>query len=243
VSIPVNILSPHFDDAAYGLTLTISRLIGNFVPVTLINCFTKTKWTAIPVDEKQVSDVSKLRANEDLEFNSLFNSAIKIINLDLLDAPLRRGYIFKHKPLEADEWKIVSELSLTLKELVNGILFSPLGIGNHIDHEICLEAVLQLPKDIPVIFYEDLPYTARITRNETWRHVQKLEERLQVKLDNHIQKLNSCTINKEGAIRVYKSQINEEICGEILSYMNLLEGERCWGESKALDSLKNILAC
>ncbi len=182
----VFILSPHFDDAAYGLTLTISKLINSKVAVTLINCFTITKWTALPVEDKDVKSVSLLRAMEDAEYNKLFNSAINIINLNLLDAPLRNGYIFQNQPFQQNELKLIEELRQLLGQHVESLLLCPLGIGHHIDHAICRAAVVQLYKKTKVLFYEDLPYTQRIDEKQILKHINNLEEELKVKLANHV---------------------------------------------------------
>lgn len=235
----IYILSPHFDDAAYGLTLTISNLLNRKISVTLINCFTVTKWTALPVENKDVKSVSALRAAEDAEFNSLFNNAINITNLDLLDAPLRNGYIFQSSSFALNEWQLVEELRNYLEVNVGGILLCPLGIGGHIDHAICRAAVVQLYKKLKVIFYEDLPYAQRITEEEILKHVSELEEELGVELKNNINKLEESSINKEHAIGVYKSQLTEDICSEIIARMNVLQGERVWGEADLLQMLSS----
>lgn len=236
------ILSPHRDDAAYGLTLSISRFINNKLPVAIINCFTVTRWTIVFVS-KDVKEVTLIREKEDIAFNTAFHSAIDMINLNLLDAPLRNGYIFQYKPFEPDEWDIVNELKNHLERIVDGILLCPLAIGNHIDHAICREAVVQLYKKWNVLFYEDMPYTYRITEDERRLHIKALEERLQVPLFDFINGWQHCTINKEQAIRVYKSQLNDEICAEIIAHMNELAGERLWGEAKVIERLKNELSC
>lgn len=233
----VYILSPHFDDAAYGLTLTISRLINRNIPVTLINCFTVTKWTALPVEDKDVKSVSLLRATEDEAYNSLFNNAISIINLDLLDAPLRNGYIFQSSSFAPNEWDLVEQLKDYLQQNINGILFCPLAIGDHIDHAICRAAVVQLFKKLDVIFYEDLPYANRITEAQILEHVGKLQEELGVQLSDYTSELEDGNIDKEQAIRVYKSQLTEEICSEIIARMNTLKGERFWGEEAVINKL------
>ncbi|WP_207426745.1 PIG-L family deacetylase [Pedobacter sp. SYSU D00535] len=241
MNLKATILSPHFDDAAYGLTLTISRLVNRNVPIKLLNCFTVTKWTAIPVESKEIEAVSRLRAREDADFNRLFGSVIQLVNLDLLDAPLRKGYIFQEKPLEADEWEVVNELKLKLEEHLDGILFCPLGIGSHIDHAICLEAVLKLYPDIRVVFYEDLPYAARISFEDITERIRELEERLGVSLVNKLNLMSNCTIDKEQAVRVYESQMNEQICSEIVAHMMDLKGERLWGESNTIAMLSDML--
>lgn len=222
------ILSPHIDDAAFGLTLTISALIEKNYSVTIINCFTATKWTAIHVDNKDIDAVSRLRKAEDEAFNTLFNSQIKIINLDLLDAPLRNGYIFQNQPFQQNEMELIDELTKLLQQHANGLLLCPLAIGNHIDHSICREAVISLYKELPVIFFEDLPYAQRIGEDQLRSHIKNLEERLKVNLESFTIGSDNSIIDKEQAISVYKSQLNEEIVSEIIAHRNALKGERLW---------------
>ena len=243
MSLKIYILSPHIDDAAYGLSLTIARLLANQVPVTLINCFTVTKWTAVPVASKRVEDVSRMRAEEDGDFNALFNSAIRIINLGLLDAPLRKGYILKFQPLLPDELELAEHLKNLLDPLVDGLLLCPLGVGDHIDHVICLEAAIKLYQRVPVAFFEDLPYSARVGNSGIAEQVATVGQRLGIELENFLSEAQDCGFDKEAAVRVYKSQINEEICSEIISYMNLLQGERLWAEAQVLEKLKAAVRC
>jgi LmbE family N-acetylglucosaminyl deacetylase len=237
----IYILSPHIDDAAFGLALTISSCANNNVPVTIINCFTVTKWTAIPVDNKEVSAVSLLRKTEDAEFYKTINANIKIINLDLLDAPLRNGYIFQEQPFQQNELELVEDLKTLLEQHVDGLLLSPLGIGNHIDHAICRAAVLKLYNKLDVLFYEDLPYAKRISQQQIGLHIEDLEKELGVKLINNTGGLFNCALDKEQAIRLYKSQMNDEIASEIVAYLNALKGERIWGEVEQLNKLKNSM--
>jgi len=238
----INILSPHIDDAAYGLALTISRCVKSNIPVTIINCFTVTKWTVVFVS-RDIKEVSLLRKKEDAEFYQAYNAPINIINLDLLDAPLRNGYIFQEKPLQPNEWKVIEHLKSYLESNIDGLLLCPLAIGNHIDHAICREAVLHLYNKMKVLFFEDLPYANRMTENEILSHLRELEKRLDVKLVNHIIGFQNCAINKEQNIRLYKSQLNEEICAEIMAHMNNLSGERLWGEAKLIEQLGSSLIC
>ena len=243
MSLTVSILSPHIDDASYGLTLTIDRLLSKQIAVKLINCFTVTKWTAVPVVSKEIQEVSRMRAAEDADFNALFNSAIEIINLGLLDAPLRNDYILRVQPLSEDELNLAEDLKNKLEPLAGDILLCPLGIGNHIDHAICLEAVVQLYPKQKIIFFEDLPYSARISHAEIIDHIKALQNRLGIDLGNHVTSFKDCSVDKESAIRVYKSQINDEICQEIITHMRALKGERLWGEAEILEVLKKKLEC
>lgn len=39
------------------------------------------------------------------------------------------------------------------------VIFSPMGIGFHVDHAICARVALRLAdRRAPVLFYEDFPY-------------------------------------------------------------------------------------
>lgn len=234
------ILSPHIDDAAFGLTLTISKLINNKIPVTIINCFTVTRWTGVFVS-RDIEVVSRLRKEEDAEFNKLFNSQINIINLDLLDAPLRNGYIFQNQPFQPNELELIENLKHLLELHVNSLLLCPLAIGNHIDHSICREAVIRLYKKFNIIFFEDLPYAQRIGEDQIHRHIHNLEEQLGVKFTNYIDNLENSAIDKDQAIRIYKSQLNEEICSEIVGHMDALKGERLWGEEGEIEEFTRVL--
>ncbi len=237
----VYILSPHIDDAAFSLALTISRFADNNIPVTIINCFTVTKWTAIHVENKEIEAVSRLRKSEDDEFYKNFGN-INVINLDLLDAPLRNGYIFQNQPFQPDEWELIENLKKLLEQHVGGLLLCPLAIGNHIDHAICREAVIGLYNKLTVIFFEDLPYAQRISEDQIRRHVHMLEDQLAVQLSNHTVSLKNCKIDKEQAISVYESQLNDEIVSEIISHFNAWDGERIWGEIKNMEILRSIFS-
>ncbi|WP_198170166.1 PIG-L deacetylase family protein [Mucilaginibacter arboris] len=238
----IYILSPHIDDAAFCLSLNISRFVASNVPVTLINCFTVSAFTTINCGVKGKDAVSILRKDEDVSFNQIFNSAINIINLDLLDAPLRNKYIHQFHQFNSTELDIIEEIRSFLAANAGGLIFCPLALGNHIDHTICIEAVAKIYPNKQVIFYEDLPYTSRVTQDEVDDHIKNLEGKLNVKLESFIGGLANSKIDKEQAIRVYKSQVNDEICSEIITYMNHLGGERLWGEAEIIKQLKEALA-
>ncbi len=237
----VFILSPHIDDAAFSLAITISRLADNNIPVTIINCFTVTKWTAIPVENKEIETVSRLRKNEDAQFYKNISENINIINLDLLDAPLRNGYIFQNQPFQPNELELIENLEKLLEQHVEGLLLCPLAIGTHIDHAICREAVTRLYTKLNVIFFEDLPYAQRIGEDQIRQHVHLLEKQLAVQLLKYTISSKICKIDKEQAIDVYESQLNDEIVSEIIAHLNAMEGERIWGEIKSIELLRSIL--
>ena len=234
------ILSPHIDDAAFGLALTIAKCAKHEISITIINCFTLTKWTAIPVENKEISAVSLLRKNEDTAFYQTIGN-ISILNLDLLDAPLRNGYIFQHQPFQPNERELIDELKQLLEIHVDGLLFCPLAIGNHIDHAICREAVIGLYKKLNVIFFEDLPYAHRIGEDQIHRHVNApIEKQIDSDFTNLTSVSDIYTLDKEQAISVYKSQLNKEIVSEIIAHKDAMKGERLWGEQRVIEQFKHL---
>ena len=239
-ALKIFILSPHIDDAAYGLTLSISRFLNAGIDVTIINCFTVTQWTIRFVSKEQ-EVISRLRKQEDADYNKLLGDKINIINLDITDAPLRKGYIFQYKPLEPCEWEVVDEIKDYLKKHVDGLLLCPLAVGDHIDHVICREAVVHLYNKLQVLFFEDLPYTQRINEEQLKEHIEKLEEQLQRKLVHFTNRIEETSVDKAQAIKVYDTQLNDEICNEIIGHMHALNGERLWGEERTIKALQAAL--
>ena len=236
----ITILSPHIDDAGYSLAIVISRLIDSKIPVSVVNCFTITNW-AIRAGSKNINEITFLRKQEDIEFYKSFHAPAEIVNLDLLDAPLRNGFIFQEKPFGSKDLKVVETLRNYIEKVQEGILFCPLAIGNHIDHAICREALLGLDHKRKILFYEDLPYANRITETQLFQHIKMLEERLKLSLGSHVVRLSNSTFDKEEAIRKYKTQINDQFCWEIISRMNALHGERIWGPVPLLEEFLGLI--
>jgi LmbE family N-acetylglucosaminyl deacetylase len=234
----ITILSPHIDDAAFCLALTISKCVECKMEITIINCFTVTDW-AIRFVAKNKNEISLMRKKEDELFYKSYQFPIKIVNLDLLDAPLRNGFIFQERAFAEKEWQVVKELKKHLNDYEDGILFCPLAIGDHIDHAICRQAVIQLYRKIKVIFFEDLPYAFRITEAEIFAHVHNLQKHLKVKLNHYINSSEQVNCDKEQLVKIYDTQINEEICAEIIAHMKAVCGERFWGEAKVLHELNS----
>ncbi len=86
--LPVTVLSPHRDDAAFSLCLALSRWPELNVPVTVVNFFTISGYAPHSAST-EIADVSSLREREDQEALASIHPAIHVESLDLLDAPLR----------------------------------------------------------------------------------------------------------------------------------------------------------
>ena len=145
---------------------------------------------------------------------------INRINIGFHDSSLR-GYTDASELLcnVADDFVSVNVIN-RLVEVVNSIDFHfilvPISIGNHIDHNIVLEAVLNA--NIPIskiLFYEDLPYTLDFNDNQIFEYLYKImKEEIEIEpyigmFDRHI---------KEQNISNYSSQFNASTFNRIIEY-------------------------
>jgi LmbE family N-acetylglucosaminyl deacetylase len=174
------VVSPHRDDAAFSLGLTVGSWLEQGHAVEVMNVFTRTEYAPY-------SDVDSLHANDRMSFASavrkredeawvkryvgqLGRGRLTLEDLNLKDAPLRLHCspeaVYGREP-ELTE-KVVSKLKRTLELSKAGALVLPLGVGNHVDHLTVRTA--SLPADrhaTPLAFYEDQPYTAQLETTAT----------------------------------------------------------------------------
>ena len=178
------LLSPHFDDICFSLASFSYRLKRGKI-------FTLFSWSANIVNEKikfivgahnlkggteafdySVGLVSRLRLTEEKDFcrDIAFDLALGCF----VDAPLRGRHPFKDSIQNAlEDTKIFSEKIRAILESIahpksnqaKPLLLCPIGIGNHIDHLIVLNVIVQnldpIRAKFRVGFYEDLPYASK----------------------------------------------------------------------------------
>ncbi len=170
------VLSPHRDDAAFSLGLTIDGFLAAGHTVSVLNCFTQTAFAPYSdADNLHANDrlsfVSALRRREDQAWNKLLGGRLRFQDLDLLDAPLRLACSVEDvltiatRPGDRAVARVAGAVAKLLRTApANDLaLVAPLAIGSHIDHRVVQQAVLDAVGDaaIPLAFYEDLPYAAR----------------------------------------------------------------------------------
>lgn len=167
------LLSPHRDDAAFSLTLSIARWLALGHRITIMNVFSRSSYApfsdADTVHENdRLTYVSALRRREDESFARHMPGAtpanLKFVDLNLKDAPIRLRCDpssvceLAVDPNDTAFAKLQKSLATHLEG--KGALVAPLGIGKHVDHRVVREAVLSFATDLPIAFYEDLPYAA-----------------------------------------------------------------------------------
>jgi LmbE family N-acetylglucosaminyl deacetylase len=235
-----NVISPHQDDASLSLSLSLAELVRCNISVKIINCFTVTHFA--PFKQGRPAD-DHLRAGEDQKFIAEFHGKIDCIDLGHLDAPLRtgrgvRGIIAGEAPASADEAEI-RELASHIEAVAKSdVLIIPLAGGQHVDHYLAREAAMNICSGRPFGFYEDLPYTARITDPDIREKVLQLAFRLNATLYPVLLGRGHSLELKRRCIRYYYSQVGEPTIQTVLDFSSRYQGaERLWATTDVIDEL------
>ena len=243
-------LSPHLDDAVLSCGGTIARHIAAGQQVLVItvcagmppagtpfNALAQELHAAYGSDDAWTAQ--ELRLHEDATAMEAIGA--DFMWLDFLDSIYRMpeayvsdptifGRLVPNDPLSAD---IADFMDALHKRCPDAIVYAPLGVGNHVDHQAVFGAAktLALAKH-SVTFYEDLPYAAR--------RAGSVDRRLEViggKLVPNVIDIDATLARKLSAIDAYVSQV-ERLFGDsnamiaaVTSYAeNVREGDYTYGE-------------
>lgn len=170
------VLSPHRDDAAFSLSLSMMHWLSVGHRVTLFNVFTRSLYApysdAESVHENdRLSYVSALRKKEDERFVQQLTggkAGMTMVDLNVKDAPIRlRCDASTVCDMDVNpEDSCIPKIRKALAKLANEphaptALVLPLGLGHHVDHRTARDASLPLSTEMPCAFYEELPYATR----------------------------------------------------------------------------------
>ncbi len=168
-------VAPHLDDAALSCGGQIARLTAEGIPVLVVTLcagrpsgaelspfaqYLHGEWGlgADPIGRRREEDAAALQL---LDCDSL--------HLELLDAPYRvadygvgngwRGTVVADDPLVPAVDMLLAQLHA---QQPHARLYVPLGVGNHVDHQVVCAAGLRLHmQGADVVWYEDAPYAAK----------------------------------------------------------------------------------
>ena len=234
-------LSPHLDDAIYSCGALIDQQVKQGLQVEIWTIF------AGQFDARKLSDFAKdihqrwgtgllsiqARRIEDQKACAFLGAVPQYYNFQdviyryksdgkpeiMKDADLFRK--FESRDLQLKE-RIKSALCNSLQGLENIQVCAPLGLGNHIDHQLVRNAINEAQLENPVYYYADFPY---VVREEA---IVSLENREQYELsEENVQAW--CK-----AIAIYATQISTfweqetEICEEIIPYWHNKGGSSLW---------------
>ena len=230
----LTILSPHYDDGAFSLSIALSRWSKLPVQLTVANFFTQSQYAPY-VLSKQVSPVSAIRRREDRLALSLIDRRIRVESLGLIDAPLRFGVSAdavsspETRALQTQA-EIASLAHRIHKYFIRGMVLAPLGLGDHVDHLAVKQAALASSVPYKLAFYEDLPYATWTSKSTICVKLQEVERSIRTALRPVIVCNRVFTpAHKRQVITKYASQIASDIVTAIVQYAsNYRGGERVW---------------
>ena len=237
------IISPHRDDAAFSLTLTIHALLRADHSVTVMNCFTRSDYAPFAdISFVHLNDVrtfvSAVRSREDESWRRLQKSnSLKFDDLNLRDAPLRLRIPLDElctREIPAED-KAMLAIQKAVQKSGAEVLLLPLALGGHIDHRTARDAAFQSTSSPAIAFYEDLPYAAWAEVTPTIEDfASDLGQRLRVNLQPVITPLaiESAVDTKLRSALCYDSQIDTETAHRIAAFCERYQGsERLWGNA------------
>lgn len=184
---PSIFLQPHYDDAALSCGATAALLASQGVSCTIVTVFAgdvqetdldefasrkHARWNIGGIDS-----ILYTRREEDTSAACVLGCALRW--LDHPDAIYRDGLYGSDSRLyglvherEVGFPDALAEQLLQLSEVTDdAVVYVPLGIGNHVDHQLVFDAGCALAESGRLVYaYEDLPYTMHSP--------QRLQERL-----------------------------------------------------------------
>ena len=243
------VLSPHRDDAAFSLSLSIDAWLREGHSITIINIFTRSLYApyldtrAIP-ENALLTHISAVRKREDNHFIRHIPRA-KMIDLDLNDAPLRlncTSVMVCDMPVDLKD-EAFAEIGKALTALAGvpaAVLLIPLALGHHVDHRVVRDAALPFSADLPCAFYEDLPYA---TRDGASIDLKRFRDDVDAKYQKHLHPVvcyHSRSVDwKRTVVLEYTSQILDEAAQRISNFAHRYRGnERIWANDKFINLVK-----
>lgn len=234
----IAVLSPHRDDAAFSASLAIDFWLGQGHSVTIVNCFTRSDYA--PFSDAQslhpndrLSYVTALRLREDERWSRSFGAGLKLIDLNLKDAPLRLRCGIDDvctAPIKVED-KALSKIHNALTRLSPDAFLLPLALGAHVDHRTVLESVRPLLiAGLAYACYEDLPYAARpgaaAVIAETAHAITPL---LRPTFTEAARDTQAAMVRKRKLALAYDSQVDDITTDQIAAFSTRYKGrERLW---------------
>ena len=226
----LTVLSPHRDDAAFSLFCALTKWQRRPVEIRVINFFTESAYA--PHAEQAAGMVSAIRKREDRAVLQRIGRRIRVMDLGLLDAPLRLGIsalaVCNAETACLLREELVFELARRIRCLQPSLILAPLGLGGHIDHLTVHRAALRAGCKSRLGFYEDLPY-------RTWTLPEDLRCRIRSAEREMGTLLKAVTAGdardawqKRRHIRRYQSQITAEEAAAMARWTREERGEKLW---------------
>lgn len=231
-------LQPHFDDAALSCGGAVALQVKTGQRVLIVTVFggvpaagTTLSAFAQQVQQQKMSlgldpaEAVRQRRAEDARAADVLGA--DTLWLDYQEA-LYRGSP-PHYQSEEALFGTVTTGDMNLDEELGGVflalherapmaaIYAPLGIGHHVDHQLCCSAADRLAqRKINVKFYEDFPYIAQ------GGALDVRKEELRIPMEPELVEISGTLRLKEEAVRQYTSQVPQLFGSEERMHQMLL---------------------
>lgn len=166
-------ISPHLDDVAFSCGGTLAELSQTGWHIHLCTIFTRsvanpTGFALACQTDKGLApnvDYMRLRRAEDENFAARAGAS-QLSHLAFSEAP-HRGYqsvteLFGNTLEEDKVWSdVAQQLQGIADRTLPTLIFAPQGLGNHVDHQQTIRAVLGVTTNARLLWYRDTPYAIR----------------------------------------------------------------------------------
>lgn len=208
------VLSPHRDDAVFSAFLCLSRWSRLGIRLYVINFFTVSAYGP-RAHATDAEEVSRVRRREDRKALTRITPSIRILDTDMLDAPIRLSVSERavcspetRSLLSDDDVERVAQRTKALSR--NSLVLAPLALGDHVDHLAVHAAAIRSAAPQRIAFYEDLPYATWTSTDRLKARVSETERELTNRLKPVIVRASHAVWRKRQAVAIYHSQISRE---------------------------------
>lgn len=173
------VLAPHPDDAALSVGGLLVRLRE---PVVLFTIFGRSNYTSRGF-HAHWQTVSAIRKTEDAAFAASIGATLRYAALPeaaIRIGPSERLIFAKAVGRVADYPRLDAVLEATIASMRPRAVLAPAALGGHVDHILVRRVVSRIlrTRDVPIAYYEDLPYAARIGARQLVESILSFDARL-----------------------------------------------------------------
>jgi LmbE family N-acetylglucosaminyl deacetylase len=240
--VKIAVVSPHRDDAAFALSLTIGTWLERGHAVDVVNCFTRSERAPFSdADSVHANDrmtyVTGLRRKEDESWRKQFGAKLRCLDLNLKDAPLRLRCGVDEVSSVAIKVgdKALGRIAKALEESKPGAVVLPLALGRDVDHRTAREAgfdFLRTRTGVACGFYEELPEACAEAGVDDAAGAagELLGAELSPGFAGAAVEVEAATRNKLRLVLRYDSQVDDATAAAIAGACGRYGGrERVWG--------------
>ena len=218
------LLSPHPDDAAFSLGGVLQGG-GLPDPVVLVTLFGRSNFMRDGGFSPDWPEVTRRRRGEEETFAA--SLGLELVYHEMPEVSLRDQRLFAPGSDEdlTPPPGLEDAIARALEERVPALVLAPLGLGDHRDHKIVCRSASRTAaaRELPLAYYEDLPYAARLSERDILRRVAAVGPGLVPR----VFPLGSLAAKLE-QLRLYDSQVGEDDLELIRCHHQRRASERIW---------------